>query len=204
MRRPFSAVLLLAAAAASILMLAAPFLIPSGAAVGLDGAANWMDHVDRWQAFPPLPSLAYRIGDLVCHQMESRSLHANGNQFPVDARLLTALVASNVGLLAVRRLPDLPRAGDAAAALVPASLADRVRTRAQRRWLVAAMAAAAVAPTLIDGGLQLLTLYESTNPMRIVTGALLGGVGAMVLALGLDAIARPLPAAAQPSGARHG
>lgn len=45
-------------------------------------------------------------------------------------------------------------------------------------WIVAGLA-----PIMIDGTLQLLTAYESSNPVRLITGLLAGAVAGFALAI---------------------
>ena len=59
------------------LMILSPLLSPYGAFRGLDGSPGFID--GGWEGGGPA-SLAYLLGDLVCHQEESRSLILNGSQ----------------------------------------------------------------------------------------------------------------------------
>ena len=43
-------------------------------------------------------------------------------------------------------------------------------------------------PMVLDGAVQLLTVYESTNPRRFVTGLLFGYAGAILFALSCKAV----------------
>lgn len=197
MPRPFATVFLVLAVGVAALWVAAPYLVPAGSERGLDGAANVMDHRERWDALPPVPGFAYRLGDLVCHQMDARSLHANGNQFPVDARLLPMAVASVPGFAWALRAPAAP-ASEAVAALVPVGWPAPLRRRLATWVLLVALA-----PTAIDGLLERVTSYVSSIPMRVATGSLLGFAGALWLAVSFDALARPdLPSAQREGEAR--
>lgn len=96
----------------------------------------------------------YDSGDSMCHQKESRTLMVNGNQMPYCARC-TALfwgIALGVALVAV------------------------VRIELKWWWIVGGLV-----PMGLDGGLQLITSYESTNIMRIITGGMAGMVTGMAI-----------------------
>lgn len=89
----------------------------------------------------------YDSGDSMCHQKSSRSYIINGNQMPYCARC-TALfwgLALGVGLVAF------------------------VRIELKWWWLVGGLV-----PMGVDGGLQLVTSYESINIIRVITGGLAG------------------------------
>lgn len=80
-----------------------------------------------------------------CHCRDDRSFHYHGRRFPVCARCTGELA----GILA-------------AAACYPFA------------HLGAVWAALALLPLVLDGGVQALSGYESTNGRRFVTGVLFG------------------------------
>lgn len=80
-----------------------------------------------------------------CHCRDDRSFHYHGRRFPVCARCTGELV----GILA-------------AALCYP-------WVRVSALW-----AAVLMIPMVLDGGVQALTPYESTNTRRFVTGLLFG------------------------------
>lgn len=188
---PFALAFLAANLLVTTGLLIAPYTVAPESAIHLDGFVGLRDHADRWAAFPLLPRTVYGFGDLVCHQMEDRSLHAHGNQFPVDARMLAMFVAGNLGFLWVLRTPARPWARDMAADLLPPSIRNHFRIPERRRWALIGLLLLGLVPTALDGGLQLATPYESTNPLRLATGTLLGFFGAAWLALVFDALAHP-------------
>lgn len=192
-RRPFSLAFLLVNLALAGLFVTAPLGAPAGSLRGLDGAVNLVDHADRWSALPTWAGVAYAIGDLTCHQMESRSLHVGGNQFPVDARMLAMFTAGNVGFVMALRPPDGPYARDSLLGWIPDRLGARLNSPPRRKYALALLLAASLLPTAIDGTVQLVTPYESTNALRLITGAVLGLGGALWLGLVFDALAHPLP-----------
>ncbi|MGQ9585530.1 MAG: DUF2085 domain-containing protein [Anaerolineae bacterium] len=97
--------------------------------------------------------LLYAAGSLACHQRPERSLFLFG--FP------GAVCARDTGILA----------GLAGAAWVW-TLVYRRRGAGFCPWWYLGLAAL---PAAVDGGMQLLGLWESTNLLRLGTGMLLGG-----------------------------
>ena len=89
------------------LMLLSPLLSHYGAFRGLDGSPGFID--GGWEGEGPA-GIAYLLGDLFCHQEESRSLFLNGSQMPVCARdtgILIGLPAGFAACLLIRgRLAD--------------------------------------------------------------------------------------------------
>ena len=93
-----------------------------------------------------------------CHQRPERTLFLLGRPMAVCARCFAL------------------SAGLAAGAL----LAGRVRALREGRWRVGFVwVAVAMVPMAIDGFTQLFGWRESTNPLRVATGLLLGGMTAL-------------------------
>lgn len=81
----------------------------------------------------------------LCHCRDDRSFHYKGRKFPICARCTGELIGMIAGiLLNLVFVPDVP-------VLLFLS-----------------------APLVLDGGIQLLTSYESTNIRRLWTGVLFG------------------------------
>lgn len=81
------------------LFVIAPFAEPHGSLAGLDGNPISPDNFDIWVSLNPLSAAAYAAGDILCHQMESRSFMLNGSQMPVCSRDASALAGVVAGLL---------------------------------------------------------------------------------------------------------
>lgn len=80
-----------------------------------------------------------------CHQRADRSFYINGKQFPICARCTGELAGMIVSsVVCFFYIPPV--------------------------WVMAAL----MLPMIVDGFVQLLTSYESTNPRRVVTGFLFG------------------------------
>jgi len=169
--RRLPAALCLSFAALTALVVAAPWLAEESSIRGLDGQAWSLDYPQRWEAMPLPSRLAYTLGDLVCHQKEERSYLLHGNQIPVCARDLGLLAGMVAGFALTVAAEPRARLVDSAAGLL------HVRTK---KMLVVAVALL-LAPLTVDGFLQLLTAYESTNVLRSATG-LLFGLGVSLLA----------------------
>lgn len=102
----------------------------------------------------PFASYLYLFFSYTCHQDPARSLFIFGYQLPVCARDVAIYIGMLVGLIL------LPFIWGAKNTTIPSL------------WIYIA----AMAPLVIDGVTQLLMLRESTNTIRIFTGAIIGVV----------------------------
>ena len=98
----------------------------------------------------------YHFGDSSCHQLNYRSYFINGNQMPLCARDIGIYVGFVIGALFVT-----------------------FYTVEMRMWWVIG----ALIPIGIDGTVQAVTSYESTNPIRLITGGIAGIMTTMVLGI---------------------
>ena len=161
----------------------APFSIAPKTFAYAIGTANQMNHWDIWRNLWFYPQAVYAFGDIQCHQLWYRSLWLNGNQMPMCARMTSMYIFANLGLVA-------------AAIADPSTSAGRVMVNAMPRWVQARLArfnpdragalivVVGLLPIAIDGFYQLasdITHYESTNVMRILTGAPAGFVGGLLV-----------------------
>jgi uncharacterized membrane protein len=172
------ALLLFALTTASLIAaIASPLLLPAGA-------------LPDYQADPHAPALeespaiamVYRLGSLVCHQMPERSFAANGNQMALCHRCTGVFLGmAALFLLAVMRKP-----GGGFFQYLWGLFFDREAPA----WMIylAILGGGMVLglPMVVDGYLQLFTSYESTMPVRLITGFCYG-VMQGGLALGLIA-----------------
>jgi uncharacterized membrane protein len=133
-----------------IISLAAPFTLQAGSVTDLSGVAGREDNAATIGRMNPFAATVYLIGDVNCHQLKDRSFFLNGNQMPYCARDTGIFIGLAIGMLLLLLLSP------------------------KFSWL--ALIALCI-PILADGGIQLITNYESTNLLRLITG-LLGGVGA--------------------------
>lgn len=151
------AVLLMFAVSAAwaALVFASPLMVPAGTLTDLSGLVGVHDNDELFEGLSPVPYAVYWAGDGECHQLANRSFFINGNQMPFCAR--------DVGLFV----------GLAAAS----GVATFVRYKINPLLVLAGLV-----PIGLDGGIQLVTDYESNNLLRVATGLLAGAVLALLLA----------------------
>lgn len=139
----------------TVLVILAPFLVPSGTLTDLSGYVGSHENDEKIADLAPLPKAMYWVGDGQCHQIASRSYFLNGNQMPFCARDLGLFLglAVGFGVLTFYRHKVYPF-----------------------------IALAGFIPLGIDGGVQLLTDYESTNVLRLTTGIIAGIAASLLLA----------------------
>ena len=139
-----------------VLVVISPYMVPSGTLTDLSGRVGYVDNAEAFSELDPLPRIVYRIGDSQCHQIVERSYFLNGNQMPFCARDLGLFIG-----------------------LASASLfALFVRLTINPLLLLIGLA-----PIGIDGGLQMITSYESVNALRLATGIVAGAALALLLAV---------------------
>lgn len=139
----------------TVLVITAPLMVPQNTLRDLSGVVGFHDNDEQFSSLSPLPHAIYWLGDAECHQMADRSYFLNGNELPFCARdvgVFLGLVAG-FGVVTFYRYKMKP-------------------------WL----ALLGLVPIGADGGLQLITNYESTNPLRVTTGFVAGVALALLLA----------------------
>ena len=138
----------------TLLILSGPFMVPEGHAEDLSGVVGGYDNRDVIERMNPVAKVVYYIGDVNCHQKTDRSYSYNQNQMPFCARYVGIFAGLAIGFTyALGRRIELT---------LPLILLSLV-------------------PIGIDGTVQLLTDYESTNIRRVVTGLIAGGVTGIAL-----------------------
>jgi uncharacterized membrane protein len=157
------------------LVVLSPLMVHPNTLRNLSGVVGGHENEYQFKNLNPLPHAIYWLGDAECHQLANRSYFLNGNQMPFCSR--------DVGLFLGLVL------GFAFATLV--------------RWKIhPVLVLVGLVPMAIDGGLQLVTSYESTNPLRLATGTVAGLVLALLFAHFLFVIeedrAKPKPMPAEP------
>ncbi len=128
-------------------VLIAPFTLPAGSVTDLSGSVGPIDNGPQIDDMNPFAAAIYWLGDANCHQLASRSYYLNGNQLPFCARDLGIFIGMALGMV----------------------LAFFVKARPSLLLIILGFV-----PMALDGGIQLLTSYESTNLVRLLTGALAG------------------------------
>jgi uncharacterized membrane protein len=147
------------------------------------GSANQLNYEPIWQTMWFYPRAVYTFGDLQCHELWYRSLYINGNQMPMCARMTSMYLFANFGLVAAAFAEPSTSAGRVMLNAMPAWVQKRLA-----RWgpdrAAAVIVVVGLLPVAIDGFYQLfsdVTRYESTNVMRILTGAPGGFVGGLLV-----------------------
>ncbi len=175
-------VLLIISMTWSILLYITPATLAPGTVVDLDGNANMIDYSSLWEELPIPHNAVYYLGDLNCHQKFSRSYVINGNQMPVCSRDVGIFIGCNIGIALVFFVNT--RLSPTRAFLnlwVNESKIERFR---HRRIFVAIILIIFGLPLVLDGIVQGVTNYESTNDIRLLTGIIFGimyAYGATVL-----------------------
>lgn len=129
------------------LVFIAPLSLPTGSVTELSGSIGTLENWDRIEQMNPLAAAVYLIGDSECHQLVERSFAINGNQMPFCSRDLGLFI----GLVAGMGL----------------AFSGKLRVG----WKLALLL---LIPMGLDGGAQLISSYESANPIRLVTGTMAG------------------------------
>jgi uncharacterized membrane protein len=161
------------------LVVSSPFMVTHHTLLDLSGSVGVRDNTAQFHDLSPLPKAIYSIGDVECHQLASRSYYLNGNQMPFCSRDVGLFIGLALGF----------------------AIAAFYRVKVNPIFLLFGLV-----PIGLDGGLQLVTNYVSTNPVRLVTGILGGMVLSFILALFMYAIEedkpKPKPAPVQPEPAK--
>ena len=152
---PALLVVFIAAAVWFLLVLTSPLMVPANTLTDLSGTTGLRDNDEQFAGLGPVAKAVYIIGDIECHQLAERSYFINGNQMPFCAR--------DVGIFA----------GVAAGFGLATFVVMNINPLLLMIGLI---------PMGVDGGVQLVTAYESTNPLRLGTGILAGASLALIIA----------------------
>ncbi len=193
---------IVAAAVGAYLLLCflVPLVLPEGTVPELSGRANALDYASQeswgnlnhgddaklghdqpsrgtfaWSELNPFWGFVYAFGDLNCHQKHERSWEINGNQMPVCTRDIGIFIglfigAALFGLRGVNRWT----VRDTFLSVFPDEKIETLYLKDRRMVAMLLLIGIGVAPMGIDGFTQLLTGYESSNPVRVVTGLFSG------------------------------
>lgn len=147
----------------TLLILSGPLMVEEGDAKDLSGVVGRYDNKDVIGEMNPIAKIVYYLGDVNCHQLSHRSYSYNDNQMPFCAR--------DVGIFAGLAIGFTYALG-------------------RRIELTLPIILLALLPIGIDGTVQLLTYYESTNIKRIITGFVAGCVTGIALKIITDSLDR--------------
>lgn len=144
------------------LLLFSPYMIDNGTTGDLSGVVGKYDNRDIIEEMNFLAKFIYYVGDLNCHQLSHRSYSYNDNQMSFCARDTGIFLGLVLGFMYASR---------------------------KKIVLTLPLVIAALLPIGLDGTIQLLTDYESTNPKRLITGLIAGvatGIAIKIIADSLD------------------
>ncbi|MBI4416963.1 MAG: DUF2085 domain-containing protein [Euryarchaeota archaeon] len=154
----------------------------------LDGSANIVDNGGVYDSFWLYPRIVYYVGDAQCHQLASRSLFLNGNQMPMDARMESIYVFANFGLLTAMFATPSTSIVQGVVNVLPKSVQAWGRRHLGPVVFAALFVFLGILPVAVDGFVQLLTPYESTNVTRILTGVPTGWVSGILVGIMITSI----------------
>ncbi len=163
----------------------APLTLEPGTVEELEGHANMLDFQEKWQELPAYHRVIYTFSDFNCHQKYYRSFTINGNQMPVCARDVGIFSGLSLGLFVMMFIGPEYDFKDILLKLVPM---DIKLTESKKNIVLIFLGALFALPMALDGGIQLVTSYESTNLTRVITGLIFGfGFAAFISSILLSA-----------------
>lgn len=160
-----------------------PFTIPPDTVSGLEGSANRVDFQELWDTLPPYAKVIYYLGDAECHQISSRTFYLNGNQMPVCSRDVSIFFFITLGLLGGMLAKRRYYISAGLLGVFPRRFRDYVNRTIGAMWFAVLFVFLFVLPVGLDGGIQLLTDYESTNLVRFLTGIPAGFIAGFLIAI---------------------
>ena len=178
----------------------APLLIEKDSVPELGARANAFDYATidgkwssgndnadepfAWTELNAYSAFIYAFGDLNCHNKYERSMEINGNQLPVCMRDIGIFMGLSVGSFWFSRKGyNRWTVKDTCLSLLPDAWLNGIYLKNRRSLLWVLCGVILCLPLIIDGFTQLLTPYESNNPMRVVTGFGFGvGLGVLISA----------------------
>ena len=186
-----------------LMFFVSPFMLEEGSVPELSGRANAIDYMNEdswgndehsengklghnqsshggsfsWSELNPMFGFVYAFGDINCHQKHDRSWTINENQMPVCTRDVGIFLGFFMGCMFFR-LRGLNRwtVRDSFLSVFDDDSIKSVYIADSRMRLMFLFLALGIIPMAIDGFTQLLTDYESTNGVRVITGFMAGFV----------------------------
>lgn len=141
-----------------------PLMLPTGSVEDLSGLTALEDNEDQIKKMDSPWGFIYSVGDRLCHQKANRSFFINENQMPFCTRC-TAIwlgITIGVGFMLFYKIP------------------------LDEKFFY--LMIIGVIPIGIDGGGQLIGLWESTNVTRVATGLLIGIISGLAIVIIIDEI----------------
>ncbi len=137
------------------MVLLAPFTLPGSSVEDLSGKVGEVDNGDQLERMNPMARIVYTLGDVNCHQISDRSFYLNGNQMPFCSRDLGIFMGLVAG--------------------IALGMIFNIRLSMPILLLL-------LVPMAVDGVLQIMTDYSSSNTLRIITG-MMGGASIGIILL---------------------
>ncbi|MEE2747801.1 MAG: DUF2085 domain-containing protein [Candidatus Thermoplasmatota archaeon] len=179
-----------------ISMFLVPMMMDEGTVPKLSGRANMMDYSTldswgnddhpegsemgheqsehgtfAWSKLNPYYAFVYAFGDLNCHQKHERSWVINGNQMPVCVRDVGIFFGLALGgWWFSRRGINRWTIRDSFLTLFPDKFIEPLYRNDKRLLAMCGVGILFCLPVILDGGIQAITSYESTNALRLATG----------------------------------
>ena len=145
-----------------LLLIFSPYLIEKDTTGDLSGSVGIYDNKYIIEDMNFAAKFVYYVGDINCHQLSHRSYTYNENQMPFCVRDTGIFVGLLIGFIYSTR---------------------------KKIVLTLPLIIAALLPIGLDGTIQLLTDYESTNNKRMITGLIAGiatGIAIKIISDSLD------------------
>ena len=146
----------------TLLIAGTPYVNEENSTGDLSGSVGKYDNEEVIERMNPISRVVYYLGDVNCHQLSHRSYSYNDNQMSFCARDTGIFIGLVLGFMYASR---------------------------KKIILTLPLIIAALLPIGLDGTIQLLTDYESTNPKRLITGLIAGvatGIAVKIIADSLD------------------
>ncbi len=159
----------------------APIVTSPGIVVNLNGHSTLIDYSEKWDDLPIYVKTIYLIGDILCHQKFDRSILINGNQMPVCSRCMAVYLGFLLGLIFTLYVPNNMEHKKYITFILPKKFRKKTIEKLGLEFLPVIIISLFLIPVAIDGTLQLLTSYESSHFLRIITGIPAGWIGGIVL-----------------------
>ena len=146
----------------ALLLIFSPYLIEKDTTGDLSGSVGIYDNKNIIENMNFAAKFVYYVGDINCNQLSHRSYSYNENQMPFCVRDTGIFIGLLIGFIYSTRKKIL---------------------------LTLPLIIAALLPIGLDGTIQLLTDYESTNNRRMITGLIAGiatGIAIKIISDSLD------------------
>jgi uncharacterized membrane protein len=183
-----------------LLMLIIPLILSTNSIPELSGRANQFDYATQndwaswgnndngenskighdqslhggdfaWSELNPVAAFVYAFGDLNCHQKHERSWEINDNQLAMCTRDIGIMLGVIAGaLIWSRRGLNRWTTRDSFLSIFQDQTIEDFYQNDRRLLAMIALCGIGLIPMAIDGFTQLLTSYESTNSIRVITG----------------------------------